>query len=198
MMLRRVLSGSLAAVLVLALAVSCGRHEDRGHEAASAGAAVSESPAPSDTAAAGAVFFAFSEADLDAYERGFQKEIELVQSARERGIAAKTPEERARAAQAEWEDQTAPEAARSLGLSPERYRQTRDAVNRVLETLDFQGKIEGPKEINMELASPELKARLTEDPFAALPPASASALRTRLDRLVPLWVEYVNLTAVGG
>jgi hypothetical protein len=50
---------------------------------------------------------AFTAADLEAYERGIAREAQLVVAARERGRAAKTPAERAKAAQAEWEDQTA-------------------------------------------------------------------------------------------
>jgi hypothetical protein len=71
-------------------------------------------------------------------------------------------------------------------------------LDRVLETLDFQGKIPGPKEMNLELATPEMKQRLSSDPFAELAPASASALRARMDRLVPIWIRYTELTAVSG
>lgn len=35
-------------------------------------------------------------------------------------------------------------------------------------------------------------------PFAELAPASAAALRARLDRLVPIWIQYTELTAVNG
>ncbi|MFN2387035.1 MAG: hypothetical protein ABR576_12270 [Thermoanaerobaculia bacterium] len=160
--------------------------------AAAPPAAVPEAPAP------GVRAFAFTEADLDAFERGLAKEIELVKAARARGDAARTPEERGLAARARFKDRTAPEAARSIGVDPVRYRATRDTVARVLTTLDFQGKIDGPMEMNMELASPEMKARLASDPYAELSPASAAALRARLDRLVPLWVGYINLTAVAG
>jgi hypothetical protein len=43
-----------------------------------------------------------------------------------------------------------------------------------------------------------MKRRLATDPLADLSPESAAALRARMDRLVPLWIEYVTLTAVGG
>ena len=142
--------------------------------------------------------FAFTEADLDAYERGLKKEIELFQASHARGSAAATPEERAAAAQSGWETATAPEAARAIGADPDRYLKTRRTVDRVLETLDFQGKIPGPKELNLELASPEMKQRLSSDPFAELSPASASALRARMDRVAPIWIRYTELTAVGG
>jgi hypothetical protein len=142
--------------------------------------------------------FAFTAADLDAWERGMKKEIELFKAAQAKAAAAKTPEERAAAAQAGFETATAPEAARAVGADPERYLQTRRTVDRVLETLDFQGKIPGPKELNLDLASPEMKERLSEDPYAELDPSSAALLKERLDRIAPIWIEYTELTAVSG
>ena len=38
----------------------------------------------------------------------------------------------------------------------------------------------------------------TAHPFSDLPASSAEALRKEMDRLVPAWIEYVNLTAVAG
>jgi hypothetical protein len=184
----------------LLVAAACARRSEPAPAAApSEGAAAASPPSPAPEASVGAeAAFAFTDADLEAFERGLAKEIELVQAARARADAATTPEERGLAAQAQFEHQTAPEAARSIGVDPARYQATRDTVVRVLTTLDFQGKIDGPMEVNLELASPEMKARLGGDAYAGLAPASADALRARLPRLVPLWVEYVNLTAVAG
>ena len=98
----------------------------------------------------------------------------------------------------QWETSTAPKAAAAIGADPARYLATRRAVDRVLETLDLQGKIPGHGKANPELAAPELKARLESDPFAELPPASAAALRSHLDRIVPVWIRYTSLTAVNG
>ena len=39
------------------------------------------------------------------------------------------------------------------GLSEARYRQVRKSVNKVLQTLDFQGTIDGPLSIDLERAS---------------------------------------------
>lgn len=142
--------------------------------------------------------FAFSDADLDAYERGMRKEIELVQAAKERGANAKTPEERGAAAQAEWETTTGPAAAQAIGAPVDRYQATRRTVNRVFQTLDFQGKIPGPMELDTVRASPEMKQRLASDPFADLAPASAAALRARLGPLSAVWIEYTKLVAVAG
>jgi hypothetical protein len=142
--------------------------------------------------------FAFTDADLDAYEKGMRKEIELVKAAKLRGDSAKTPAERGAASQAAFESSTAPAAAQAIGAAADRYQATRRTVNRVLETLDFQGKITGPMEIDTARASPDMKKRLSGDPFAELAPASAAALRARLDELSGVWIEYMNLVAVSG
>src|SRR5687767_892290 len=194
----------LHLILALTLSGACrpeaGTPATSGTPSAQSGAAApgeSVAPAAAPGAATG-VAVELAEADLDAFERGFAKEIEVVKAAQLRAASAATPEERAKAAQAQWEDQTAPEGARAAGLAPDRYRAVRDTVTRVLETLDFQGKIEGPKSIDLERASPEMRERVARDPFTELSSGSAAALRARMDRLVPLWVEYVNLTAVAG
>lgn len=142
--------------------------------------------------------FAFTDADLDAYERGLRKEIELVKAAKARGDSAKTPEERGAASQAGFETSTAPAAAQAIGADVERYQSTRRTVNRVFETLDFQGRIPGPMEIDTARASPDMKKRLKGDPLDELAPASAAALRARLDALSRVWIEYMTLVAVNG
>jgi hypothetical protein len=40
--------------------------------------------------------------------------------------------------------------------------------------------------------------RLARDTFDDLSSESAAALRARMDRLVPVWIEYISLTAVAG
>ena len=142
--------------------------------------------------------FAFSEADVAAYEKGLAQEIALVHAARERGNNAKTPQARAAAAQDEWEAATIPGGAEAAGLSVERYQTVRKGVNHVLETLDFRGKIDGPLEIDPEHASADMKQRLSKDAFADLPPASATALRSHMGTLVPIWVHYMQLIALNG
>lgn len=163
------------------------------------GSSSAESPAkPAAKSASASTTFAFTEADLKAYEKGLAQETALVRAAKVRGDNAKTPAERGKAAQDEWEDQTIPGGAQAAGLPVERYRNVRQAVNWVLETLDFQGKINGPLEIDVEHATPEMKQRLSSDPFGELSPASAAALHARLSKLVPAWVQYMQLTAVNG
>lgn len=184
-----------AYTLVLGpLLVGCGDSQSGTTDSAGPSATVGATAAGGDTEVA----FAFTDADLDTYIRGMRKEIELVKAAKERGAAAKTPEERGAAAQAEFDVTTIPAAAQAIGVSVDRYQATRRTVNRVFETLDFQGKIPGPMELDTARASPEMKQRLATDPFAELPPASATSLRARLGEASAVWIEYMNLVAVAG
>ena len=139
-----------------------------------------------------------TEANVQTLGKGLARAAAIVRAARERADNAKTPEERGQAAQDQWEDRTIPGGAQAAGLPVERYREIRKAVNHVLETLDFQGKIEGPLEIDVEHASPEMKQRLTSDACSELRPDSAAALRAQMDKLVPIWVRFMQLTALNG
>lgn len=141
---------------------------------------------------------AFTEADLDQFERGLRREIDAVKAAQAKAASAPTAQERGEAIQAQWEMATIPLGAEASGLSEQRYRDVRAEVNRVFTTLDFQGKIDGPLSIDLERADAETKARVSGDAFADLPPAAATALRARMDRLVPVWSEYTTLVAVAG
>ena len=136
--------------------------------------------------------------DLDAYAKGIARETELVRAAQERGRTATTPQARGEAEQATWEDQTIPEGAKAAGLSTERYRAVRSTVHDTFRWLDFQGKIEGPMELDTARATPDMKQRFGRDPFDALSSTSRAALKAQMNRLVPAWIEYVKLTAVAG
>jgi hypothetical protein len=140
----------------------------------------------------------FTDADLDKFQRGFSREIEAVKAAQKRAAAAKTAQERGEAMQAQFEMSTIPAGAEASGLAEARYREIRDRVDRVFTTLDFQDKIDGPMSIDLARADAETKRRVSGDAFADLPPDAATALRGRMDRLVPLWVEYKKLVAVAG
>lgn len=91
-----------------------------------------------------------------------------------------------------------PGGAEAAGLPLERYAEIREAITQTLQTLDFQGKIEGPMQLDTSRATPEMRQRLESDAFASLPAGSAAALRSRLDQLAPIWRTYIELTAVGG
>ncbi len=127
-----------------------------------------------------------------------KREIEAVRAAHQRADAAKTSEERGAAGQAAFEHATIPQGAAAAGLSVEEYGALRETVNGIFQTLDFQEKIDGPLSMDLSRADAATKARLARDAFADLSSDSAAALRAQMDRLVPVWIEYVNLTAVAG
>lgn len=178
----------VAAFMLVLFGVACGGNnpnEDASRASAPAGQDASKQ-------------VGFTEADLDKFERGLRKEIDAVKAAQQKAASAPTAQERGKAIQAQWETATIPLGAEASGLSEPQYREVRDGVNRVFTTLDFQGKIDGPLSIDLERADPETKARVSGDAFAGLAPEAAMALRTRMDRLVPLWSEYKKLVAVAG
>jgi hypothetical protein len=178
----------VAALTVVLFGVACGGNNPN-EEATRASAPAGEDDSKQ---------LAFTEADLDKFERGLRREVDAVKAAQEKAASASTAQERGEAIQAQWETATIPLGAEASGLSEPRYRDVRDGVNRVFTTLDFQGKIDGPLSIDLERADPETKARVSGDAFADLPPEAAMALRARMDRLVPLWSEYKKLVAVAG
>lgn len=183
-------SHCLAAVLVaLALVTGCGA-ADADRTEASAGAQA--------TAGASAATAPVTNADLDAYARGIRKETEAVREARARAAGGGTPQERGAAIQATFDTATMPLGAEAAGMALDRYRHVRETVHGVFQTLDFQDKIDGPMSMDMSRASAGTKERLARDAFADLPAASAAVLKARMSELVPLWIEYVKLTAVAG
>jgi hypothetical protein len=185
-------------IALLAITAACGSDSKTADQPA---AESSPSATTTDARVAGAPASAAAEltaADLDAYARGLARETELVRAAQERARTASTPQARGEAQQAQWEDQTIPEGAKAAGLSPDRYRAVRGTVHRTFQWLDFQGKIDGPMELDTAHASPDMKQQFARDPFAELSPDSRAALQAMMDRLVPSWVEYVKLTAVAG
>ena len=189
---------AVLATVATAVVAACGSDAKTGDQPSAE--STPSSASGTEPAAAGASEQAaeLTPADLEAYTKGLARETELVRAAKERGRAATTPEARGEAQQAQWEDQTIPEGAKAAGLPVERYRAVRATVHRTFQWLDFQGKIDGPMQLDTMAATPEMKARLQRDPLEELTPASRSALQAAMDRLVPPWIEYVKLTAVAG
>jgi len=180
------------SVLFFAAITACGRDE------APAGQSTSDATPATSASADAATTRDLTAQDLDAYAKGLARETELVRAAQERAKTATTAQERGAAQQAQWEDQTIPEGAKASGLSPERYRAVRTTVNTTFQWLDFQGKIDGPMQLDTATAPADMKARLARDPFDALSPASRAEVQAQMNRLVPAWIEYVKLTAVAG
>lgn len=178
----------VAALAVALVSIACGGSPD-GAEESAAGTPAGQS---------GSTLATFTEADLDRLERGLRNEIDAVKAAQQKAASAATAEERGKAIQAQWDTATIPLGAEAAELSQARYRDIREAVDRVFTTLDFQGKIDGPMSIDLERADAATKARVSGDAFGELPAEAAKALRARMDRLVPLWSEYKTLVAVAG
>lgn len=184
-----------AAAALLIVATACGGGDP---ELVTSDTAAQVAADPVNTAQNSAQPLTLSAADLDGFEKGIARETQLVREAADRASKATTPEARGEAIQAGFETNTIPAAAPATGLSRERYQIVRSTLSTILTTLDFQEKIDGPQSIDPATADAAMKARLAADPYSALDPASAEAFKARLGRIVPVWVEYVTLTAVGG
>ena len=140
----------------------------------------------------------FTEADLDKIALGLRAEVDAVKAAQKKAAAAKTAQERGEAIQAQFESATMREGAKAAGLAEARYREIREKVDYVFTTLDFQGKIDGPMSVDLARSDAATKARVAGDAFADLSAPSAQALKAKMERLVPAWIEYKTLVAVGG
>lgn len=139
-----------------------------------------------------------SAADFDGFEKGIARETQLVREATATAASAATPQERGAAIQAGFEQNTMAAAAPVTGLSAERYKLVRETLSRILTTLDFQGKIDGPQSLDTTRADAAAKERLRSDPYLELDSASAAELKSRMSRIVPLWIAYISLTALNG
>ena len=137
-------------------------------------------------------------ADVDGFVKGITKETLLVREGTERANRATTPVERGNAIQSTFEENTMKGAVEASGLPLERYRMVRQTLSRILTTLDFQGKIDGPQSVDTAMADSLMKARLASDPYSALDLSSAELVKSRMTEIVPVWIQYVTLTAVNG
>lgn len=182
-----------SVVVVLATGIACGASESGDASTPRDGSTPAASSASEPGAAAD-----FTASDLDAYGKGLAREIEAVRAAEKEEASAADAATRMQAARKKWDTETIPLGAEAAGLPVERYRSVREAVNEVFKTLDFQGKIDGPMQIDLTRVDEATKTRIARDPFTGLTPAAATALRSAMDRLVPIWIQYVRLTAVAG
>ena len=182
-------------LLILATIIACSSPETKGSADSATKTYTAGDGVPA-TAPASAV--SLTPADLDGFEKGITREIELVKEGQLRASRATTAVERGNAIQSTFEENTMAKAVEASGLPLERYRLVRQTLSRLLTTLDFQGKIDGPQSVDTAQADAEMKARLASDPYAALDATSAELVKSRLDRIVPRWIEYINLTVVGG
>ena len=184
-----------AGLLLITTLAACGRGDSNASEDTSTAAdSASEDVVAAGTTENGPI--ALSAADFDGFEKGIARETQLVRAATERSANAATSQERGEAIQAGFEHNTIVAAAPVTGLSVERYKLVRETLSRLLTTLDFQGQIDGPQSVDTSRADEATKLRLAGDPYSALDSASAVELKSRMSRIVPLWIAYVNLTAL--
>jgi hypothetical protein len=192
------MSYRILRLLPLFLLASCGGEGSNGSAAVDTGGTVVTSSGSVPNASAPTGPITLSAADLDGFEKGIARETELVREAQQKASTAATPADRGTAFQQTFETYTIPAAAPVTGLSAERYKLVRETIATIMTTLDFQGKIDGPQSLDPSRADAAMKARLSSDPYASLDAASASALKARIDRIAPVWIQYIGLTAVGG
>ncbi len=178
-------AGVWVAALFLAVGAGCTAGGDQG-ESVEAATGTSSAKSPADTAAASQEL---SVELLDGYGRGLQKELEILLRPGRGSHYGVT--------MSKYSDEAA-EVVEAAGLSLPVYVAVQKQVDRVFTTLNFQGKIGPSRSIDLTRASAEWKQRLAGDPFAELPEASAVALRSRMDTLVPTWSAIVKLTAQNG
>jgi hypothetical protein len=160
------------------------------------GCSSKDAPVPATESQAPAV--TLTAQDLDGFEKGLKAEIRLVKEGKERAARATNATERGNAIQSTFEENTTKNAITISGLSFERYHEVRDVMGRLLTTLDFQDKIPGPQSVDTSLADSSMKARLNSDPYKELDAPSAQLVKSRLDRIAPMWIEYTKLTIAGG
>ena len=189
---------SVVVAMLVAGVTACGGGDTGETNTPDTGATVSPAASGDAPGEPGAAPLTITAADLDGFEKGIARETELVRAASEQAARASTPQARGEAIQAGFEDNTMAAAAPVTGLSAERYKLVRQTLSTLLTTLDFQGVIDGPQSLDTTRADAAAKARMSSDPYAALDPAGAALLKQRLGRITPLWIEYINLTAVGG
>lgn len=178
-------AGVWVAALFLAAGAGCTAGGDQG-ESAVAATGTSSAKSSVDAEAAS---LELSVELLDGYGRGLQKELEILSRPGRGSHYGVT--------MSKHSDEAA-EVIEAAGLTLPVYVAVRERVDRVFDTLNFQGKIGPPRSIDLARASSEWKQRLAGDPFAELPEASATALRSRMDTLVPTWSAIVKLTAQNG
>ena len=188
------MSRLLVAVLVITAACSSNETSEASNTSSAAVAETSNTvSSPENT---GPV--TLTAADIDAFEKGIARETQLVREAQQRASSAATPQERGEASQAAFETTTIPAAAPVTGLSAERYKLVRETIATIMTTLDFKGEIDGPQSIDTARAGAEMKARVAGDAYAPIDAQGAALLKSRLNTIAPLWIEYINLTVVGG
>jgi hypothetical protein len=144
--------------------------------------------------------FALAAGDLDLYAKGLAFE-----NARLLDATQQTGDARMEAFVAALPEQTEPAAAESLGITVDRYRNVKQAVNDVLGKFDAQAMLQSiqsgtPSDTSappLGEAAAAMQAEI-DDPYAGLDPVVAEAFAARKDELAQLRADNVALLFKAG
>jgi hypothetical protein len=179
-------------VLMLALTLGACSHGNAPEDKADAGAAQAQAeaqpqpPAEAPAAAAAPAPEATANAarplqpdDLDAYAKGMQKEIEMRQEASDRAAKAKAANDQTAEVTALAEITSAEvtkAGAQAAGVDPVRYDRIKNTVDHVLGAVEMNAMM-------AKMGDAAQAQKFQSDPYAALDPALAAALKSRQDEL---------------
>lgn len=189
-------------VLMLALTLGACGHGSPPEDATDAGApgAQAEAPAQPPVEAPAAVPAPDAAAnaarplqvdDLDAYAKGMQKEIEVRQAASDRAAKAKADHDQTAevTALAELTSVDVTRAgAQAAGVDPARYGVIKNAVDHVLGAVEMNAMM-------AKMGDAAQAQKFHSDPYAALDPALAEALKSRQDELGKLRAQNMAILA---
>jgi hypothetical protein len=125
----------LAGALVLG-ASACGGSDDEAADQQPSADATSQASAPSQSQPADAAA-PLTVADLDAYERGMQKEKQMVDELITKAKSATSDGDKLRLMTDAMEDQTMDDGAHAAGMPLERYRDLRNRMSEILSASSF-------------------------------------------------------------
>jgi hypothetical protein len=110
--------------------------------------------------------FVLTAADLDAYERGVRREIEIVDGAKAKLHSSRSGSDTLSALGTALPQETQPKGAEAAGISVDRYRQVVDAVDAILAAADLDApmtKMMADAAKDTASMPPEMRAQLRED-----------------------------------
>lgn len=149
--------------------------------------------------------FALTVADIDAYEQGLRREIEVLRAAQERLRQTADDEEQLEILGEIQPRELRREGATAAGTSEDRYARVTSTINDVLGKREMAASSQqmAPSAADLENMPAELRARVEEnlrqaeaawgDPYAGLPADTVPALQQRSDELARLRAEHIGL-----
>lgn len=184
---RKFLYPALAALACAVLVAGC---DDSGPGRQPAQATAHDGTPGNVAHGAGATSIALTDALLQGYARGLEKEAEIIRR-KERDLPGHMRVE----VSARYPTDESREVLAAAGLTAEEFVAVQRAVEPVLDLLSLQGKLEPKRSLDLERASEEQRRRLESDPFDALPAESANALRRNYGDVTRPWSRIVRQVA---